>query len=180
MAKQTLFYPRKFILWIIFFVVITGFSGLVYGAVQQSFRQGANDPQIQLAEDTAANLDSGQPVQMDVPTRKVDVEKSLAPFVIIYDKNGKVTSSSGVLNGQTPELPSGIFDNVKNSGEERFTWQPQDDTRIAAVVTSYNGGYVLAGRSLREVENREHKLTLQVAGVWIAAVGIVTVLSFLL
>lgn len=117
---------------------------------------------------------------MDVPSHKVDVEKSLASFVIIYDKNGKVTSSSGVLNGQTPEIPSGILDNVQNSGEQRFTWQPQDDTRIAAVVTSYNDGYVLAGRNMREVEIREHKLMLQVAGVWIAAVGIVTVLSFLL
>ena len=180
MAKQTLFYPRKFILWFIFFVIITGFSGLVYGSVQQVFRQGANDPQIQMAEDTAANLNSGQPVQMDVPTHKVDVAKSLASFVIIYDKDGKVTSSSVQLNGQTPPLPDGVLTAVKDDGEKRFTWQPQDDVRIAAVVTSYNDGYVLAGRSLREVEIRENKLTLQVAGVWIAAVGIVTVLSFLL
>lgn len=33
MAKQTtLSMPRKLILWVIFFVIITGFSGLVYGA----------------------------------------------------------------------------------------------------------------------------------------------------
>lgn len=168
---------NKLVLWVIFFVVITAFCGLVYGAAQQDFRQTANDPQIQMAEDASVALGAGQKVN---PPGSVDVAHSLTPFMIVYNSQGQVVSSNAKLNGQTPVLPSGIFNNVKNNGEERFTWQPQDDVRIAAVVTSYTGGFVLAGRNIREVENREHKLTLQVGGVWVAAVGIVTGLIVLL
>lgn len=179
MAKQEkgLSMPRKFVLWLISFVIITGFSGFIYAAVQQDMRQGANDPQIQMAEDTAQMLNDHKFISI---SEKINIADSLAPFRIVYDKNGKVTGSEAQLHGNTPELPQGIFDNVKNGGEERFTWQPESGVRIAAVVTSYIDGYVLAGRNIREVENREHKLMLQVSGVWIAAVGIVTVLVILL
>lgn len=169
--------PHKLVLWAIFLVIITAFCGLVYGGVQQNYRQSANDPQIQMAEDAAAALGAGQKVN---PSGSVGIAHSLAPFLIVYNAQGQVVSSSAKLHGQTPQLPIGIFDNVKNNGEERFTWQPEDDVRIAAVVTSYNGGFVLAGRNIREVENREHKLMLQVGGVWVGAVGIVSLLILLL
>ena len=42
-----------FRVWAPFAVVICAFSGLAYITVQQSERQGANDPQIQMAEDAA-------------------------------------------------------------------------------------------------------------------------------
>lgn len=178
MAKPRFqFLPHKLLLWIIFTVIITGFCGLVYGAVQQDMRQGANDPQIQMAEDTATSLNAGEKV---TPVGSVDIAHSLASFIIVYNEQKQVIASGARLNGQMPQLPMGIFDNVKNFGEERFTWQPEDDVRIAAVVTQYNGGFVLAGRNIREIENREHKLLLQVAGVWIGAMGIITVLTLLL
>ena len=42
-------------------VLATLCCGLVYGAVQQDLRMGANDPQLQLAEDAARALDAGAP-----------------------------------------------------------------------------------------------------------------------
>jgi hypothetical protein len=45
---------NTFLRWLPLAVAITILAGLVYATVQQSLRQGANDPQIQLAEDTAA------------------------------------------------------------------------------------------------------------------------------
>lgn len=66
-------------------VIVTGFSGLIYTAVQQDLRQSANDPQIQMAEDTATKLAAGQQVQNVVPAEKVDIATSLAPYIIVFD-----------------------------------------------------------------------------------------------
>lgn len=73
--------------WLPIAVVIVALCALVYASVQQSLRQGANDPQIQMAEDVATVLPAG----------KVDLALSLAPFVIIYDSTQKVLASSAVL-----------------------------------------------------------------------------------
>jgi hypothetical protein len=54
--------------WLLLAIVLTGLIGLVYVAVQQDLRQGANDPQIQMAEDALAKLANGQSVQNVVPS----------------------------------------------------------------------------------------------------------------
>ena len=177
MAKQSLREPRKFLLWLIFFIVITACCGMLYLAVQQDMRISANDPQIQMAEDTAVSLGAGQKMTSVTP---IDIATSLASFLIIYNSEGQVIFSGAKLNDQTPQLPSGVFASVKSNGEQRFTWQPQVGVRIATVVVPYSGGYVLAGRSLREVEKRIDQLGIQVGVVWGSTVGIVTVLSLLL
>ncbi len=169
-------------------IVITATCGLVYGAVQQDLRQSANDPQIQIAEDIAGAIDHGQPPQTIIPPFKVDISKSLAPYVIIYDKDGNVLQSGVQLDGKTPDVPRGVF-NVsqwKNpiighhltlgtpTDETRFTWQPKDDVRSAAVIKKFSGaggGYVLAGRSLREVEARVMRLLLYVGLAWVVTMG---------
>jgi hypothetical protein len=40
--------------WLLIVIIVTGICGLIYGVVQQDIRQGANDPQIQMAEDAAS------------------------------------------------------------------------------------------------------------------------------
>ena len=75
--------------WLPLAAVITLFCGLIYATVQQSYRMDANDPQIQMAEDTARALESGQPASSLVPSGKVDIAQSLAPYLIIYDTNGQ-------------------------------------------------------------------------------------------
>src|SRR4051812_9606841 len=99
--------------WLVMAVMITGLVGLCYGAVQQDLRQSANDPQIQMAEDIATKLTDGQSLQSVVPAEKVDIAKSLAPYIIIFDGTGKPIASSAQLDGQIPTLPPGIPDNVR-------------------------------------------------------------------
>jgi len=159
--------------------IVTGLSGLLYAAVQQDLRQSANDPQIQMAEDTAAKLADGQQVQNVVPAEKVDIANSLAPYIIVFDATGKPIASSVQLNGQTPTIPSGVFDYVRQNGEDRITWQPQSGVRSAIVVTQFKGpnsGFVLAGRSLREVEIREDDIMHLILLGWIAIL-LVTLLA---
>ncbi len=161
------------------FVVVTGIFITIYSTVQQDQRSAANDPQIQMAEDTAVALDHGkQPA--DLVGQSVKVDESLAPFLIIYDGQGKVLASSASLNEQTPALPDGVLGQKGADGLYWFklkfeswsndyhtlTWQPRNDVRIAAVITHYENGYVLAGRSLKETEKRESKTALMALIGW--------------
>jgi sensor histidine kinase regulating citrate/malate metabolism len=169
--------------WLLSVIVVSGLIGLIYAAVQQDIRQGANDPQIQMAEDIAAKLANGEQVQNVVPSEKVDIAKSLAPYVIIFDANGNPIASSAQLDGQTPTIPSGVFDSVRQNGEDRITWQPQAGVRSAVVVTQYKGqnsGYVLAGRSLREVEKREDNLLLILLTGWVVMLFVTLVATAIL
>jgi hypothetical protein len=163
--------------WLLMAVIVTGFSGLIYTAVQQDIRQTADDPQIQMAEDTAAKLANGQQVQNVVPSEKVDIARSLAPYIIVFDTSGKPVASSAVLDGQTPTIPSGVFDYVRQNNEDRFTWQPRPGVRSAVVVTQFKGttsGFVLAGRSLREVEKREDNIMYIVLLGWVGMLFVIS------
>src|SRR5690242_8213126 len=99
---------------------------------------------------------------------------SLAPYLIVFDASGQPVAGSARLNGITPTVPSGVFASVQQAGEERLTWQPQTGVRSAAVVTRVDGaasGFVLAGRSLREVEDRITALEQIVGLVWVVGVA---------
>lgn len=163
-------------------VVITCMCLLVYGAVQQNFRQEANDPQIQISEDMANNLKD----EARIPTfaSSKDISVTLSPFVMVFDDKKELSTSEAILDSKPPVLPSGVLDFAKKYQQARVTWQPKSNVRIAAVVTYYTGknsGYVLAGRSLREVEKREDQLALEAGFVWLvsllATVFIITVFN---
>lgn len=172
------------LLWLSFAVALTVLCGLVYAAVQQDMRQGANDPQIQMAEDAALALAEGAIPSSVVPaSTPIDIATSLAPYTIIFDDTGKPIASSARLNGAIPSPPAGVFSYTKEFGEDRLTWQPEKFVRQAIVVIRYDGaqsGFVLSGRSLREVEIREAKLELQVGAAWVFGlfITLVTTLIF--
>ncbi len=62
--------------WIPFAVVLTAVALMVYAAVQQVYRSSANDPQIQMAEDTAARLAAGASPETVVAGEPVDMARS--------------------------------------------------------------------------------------------------------
>lgn len=162
---------KTFLFWIYSSFIVTIICGLVYTAVQQNFRQTANDPQIELSEDLANAMAAGEPPQ-DIGNPGFDLSQSLSPFVAIYDSSGKALAFTATLDGQAPKLPAGVFDAARKNGQDRFTWQPKSGVRAAAVVTYYhndaqkNSGFVLAGRSIKEVEKRERILTYQILAAW--------------
>jgi hypothetical protein len=172
--------------WLPFALGITVLAGLVYTSVQQVYRMGANDPQIQMAEDAASALAAGQPAGALVPAGKIDIARSLAPYWVVFDANGKVLASDAVLNGETPILPTGVMEYTRQHGEDRISYQPQPGVRSAVVVAAANGGqagFVMVGRSLREVEDRINNLALITGGLWAAAMaislGLAAVMEFL-
>ncbi len=150
-------------LWIPLAVVVVLLSGLMYVTAQQVLRISANDPQIQIAQDTANALSQGVSPESILPVGKVDLATSLASYVEVFDDLGKPVASSGLLHNQMPPLPPGVFDYVRQHGEDRITWQPERAVRMATVIVHYGGsqpGFVLAGRSLYEVEARTSNLEL--------------------
>ena len=130
-------------------------AGLVYAAVQHVQRTDANDPQVEMAEDAAVALDAGAAPSSMVGTQRIDIARSLAPFLAVYDTVGTVLATDGVLDGRAPVPPSGVLETARGSGRDVITWQPRSGVRIAIAVIPWRGGTVLAGRSLRLVEQRE-------------------------
>jgi hypothetical protein len=152
-------------------VLATLACALVYTTVQQDLRSGANDPQFQLAEDAVAALNAGATPSTLVGAAKVDVARSLAPFLVIFDATGAVIATDGVLDGHDPVPPGGVLDSARSDPPNTVTWQPRAGVRIAQVSLPWRGGTVLAGRSLREVEQREDQLLSVVSAFWL--VGLV-------
>lgn len=159
---------------------VLGFA--LYAIPQQVLRLGANDPQLQLATDAVASLENGKAASEAIPTADIDMARSLTPFVIAYDDAGKPMASQATLNGAVPAPPTGVFDYVRQHSEERLSWQPvmgrEHGVRIAAVVERVGGahpGFVLAGRSLREVEAREQQIEHMAGLAWIAMLGLIVV-----
>jgi hypothetical protein len=155
-----------------FIVAITFICGMIYIVGQQIYRHSANDPQIQMAVDAAAALSSGQAPETLIGNSKVDIAISLAPYLIIFDPAGQSIASSAILDNQTPTIPAGIFDYTKQHGQDRITWQPKAKVRQAAIIVYYEGqhsGFVLAGRSMREIEMREGQLLSICIICWLIA-----------
>lgn len=156
--------------WLTLVFVITVMTGFFYLTIQQTLRIGANDPQIQIAEDIVTTLNKAN--QLPTLNPVIDIKKSLATFVIILNKQGKTVTSTAQLNGQTPTIPLGVFQYAQTHQENRLTWQPEAGLRFATVVIPYGdkSGYVLVGRSLREVEKRIDRITFLAAAAWIVSV----------
>jgi hypothetical protein len=163
--------------WIPLAALTVLLTGMIYVATQQSYRGGANDPQIQMATDAVNALQRGAAPQDLVTTNKIDIAESLAPYLAIYDTNHQLVATSATLHGESLAPPSGVFEHAQANGMNVLTWQPEAGVRSAIVIKSYPGGFVLAGRSLQNVEERETHLEqlLFIGGLATLALTFVTI-----
>ncbi len=185
MSDMKLF-TKTFIKWLPLGVAITMLCGLIHVSVQQNYRQGLNDPQIQMAEDAARYLAKDYTPAAVVPRgQSIDIAQSLAPWIAVYDESGKVLESSAVLDGKPPMPPHGVFDTTHwkdpivghhltadvPANQNRVSWESASGVRNAIVIAHIEGskgGFVIAGRNMREVEEREGSLMQMIALGWIA------------
>ena len=140
--------------WLPVAAAATVLAGTLYVVAQQQLRSDANDPQVQMAEDAATQgvtvAAAGLPA--------VDVKRSLAPWLIVYGPDRKAVGGSARLNGRLPDYPVSAFDNAPPGGRDMITWQPEPGVRAATVIVGFKGGWIVAGRSLRLVEERENSV----------------------
>jgi hypothetical protein len=169
--------------WLPLGAAVTLMAGLIYLIDQQQIRLGGNNPQVQMAEDAAAAIAAGQTPQSLVPAAKIEISSSLSSYVMVFDTGGKLLASGAMLHGADPAVPAGIFDSVRQSGEDRVTWQPESGVRQAAVVVPVSGGpggFVLAGRSMRELEALEDSQLLRVQLGWLVTMLVTLGLTLIL
>ena len=156
---------RKQIVYLAIVGVLVVIFGTIYTVVQQAQRSDANYPQIQMAEDMAAQIDSNKDPHIASTLSPVDMQSSLAPFTIVYDQKGNVVSGSGYLGKKVPKAPLSMLEKSKGKTYNAVTWQPAGNVRIASVTVAAKDYYVLSGRSLTEVEkNENHTLQLSLIG----------------
>ena len=140
--------------WICTGLIVGLIYGSMYTVMQQDLRLGANDPQIQLAQDAAAQLTQGKSKAAVLPTMRVDLDKSLAPAVIIYGSTGRPLAGNGYIGGSLPDFPRGALQSNDATAYHAVTWQPNKNLRLAVVIVKAGDNYVLSARSLAEVERR--------------------------
>ena len=154
--------------------IITVIFAVTYAAVQQGYRTAANDPQIQIARDINTRLRQGKPVDAFFAD-SVDITNSLSAFAIVYDVAGRPIRSSGYLDGKMLQLPAGVFDYARIHGAHEVTWQPRDGVRMAMAIVKTAAasiGFVASGRSLQEVELREHNLVTMMFIGWLVCIAL--------
>ncbi len=155
---------KVFIQWLPIGITILILCGFINVAVQQMTRQMLNDPQIQMAEDAQNALLSGKAPTDIVPRGELfDVEKSLKPFIAVYDSAGIPLESSATVGNLPPKPPIGVFEYAQKTGKNWVTWQPNSTTRIALVVMpvgNSSGYFVASGRNMRVVESHISTLNL--------------------
>jgi len=158
--------------------LVTVIMLLIYATVQQVYRTGLDDPQTQLVKDIGLQLEQGRSAQMVVNDDSFDITRSLSPFIILYDAQGKPLRSNAFLDGKMPEVPVGVFEEVKRNGEHAFSWQPRKGVRMAMVIIKTNAmpvQFVAAGRSMAAVEQRIKNLVTMVFIAWIICMAIIAV-----
>lgn len=172
---------QTFTTWLPLAIVTLVLCALAYVGLQQNYRLSANDPQIQIAQDIAAAINRGdaQASAIVPPEPSSDMSSSLATFVVIYSATGTPVGASAGIDGKAPTISQEVLATALKNGENRVTWEPKTGVRIAAVITSYTSptesGFILVGRSLKEVEIRERLLMVMSA----VATAVALVFSFL-
>ena len=154
-------------------IIATVLTGLIYVGVQQAYRMGANDPQLQVARQIAYKLSANRPVTNMAYNDTVNLLQSLGTFIQVYNANQALVTSTGYIGATTPVAPPGVLEAAAHNGENLVTWQPALGVRLACVIeATRQGDYVLVGRSLGEVEKRESNLLTMCILCWLACMGI--------
>lgn len=155
-------------IWLIAAILVTMLFGVLYVAMQQCLRQGANDPQVSMAQDATMELDRQRdPTSFNFNDTAVDIAYSMAPFILVYDRAGNVVAGNGMLDGEIPKIPFGVLQHTPPHDTHAVTWQPRDGVRIAAVSIQARDYYVVVGRSLYVVESHIQLVTMYVASAWL-------------
>jgi hypothetical protein len=155
--------------WVGYAAAVTLLCFLVYIIAQQNFRQLANDPQFQLAQDAVNAINKGADPKLLTGTQQLDLASTLSPYVLIYDANGNAGNNI-TLDGQIPKPPAGALNEARNNGVNSVTWQPRPGVREATVMMVTHKDYVVvAGRSLQTTEDHIARLGGQVLFGWIAS-----------
>ena len=148
----------------------------IYATVQQSYRTGLNDPQMQIAGDLRLQIEKGGSIESYFRNDTIDIRRSLSPFIVLYDNTGKPIRYDALLDGKPPQVPADIFFEVRQEGEYDVSWQPRDGVRMAMVIVKTNSKptqFIAVGRSMAVVENRTANVMMTILMAWTVSMGVI-------
>ncbi len=141
-----------------------------YTLVQQSTRLSANDAPLAAAQTAKHQLENGMKAQQVVPATPTNLKTDSTIFITVVDSSRNVLASSAQLDGAPTLPPSGTFDTATKKGSNWFTWEPENGVRLATQVLPYSlgssSGYVVAGQSLKQAEDRINTYGWIILATW--------------
>ena len=158
--------------WLVPIVVTSIVFGTIYVVTQQLDRLSANDDPLRLASQIAAELREGQSTTINAQPH-VDLERSLALFVVVENSQGTATSGSGYLKNQLVSLPTGVLSNAARTGHDDVTWQPEAGLRFATVTLKVGDQFVSAGQSLAPSEDRDGTFRELIGFGWLVSMLVI-------
>jgi hypothetical protein len=161
--------------WIVGAFAVTVAIAAVYLSLQQLNRSAADDAGDRLASQVTSAGGAGGGAGGAGAAAHVDLATSLAPFFVVYDRSGVPVSGTGYLDGRLARIPAGVVRTALAEGMDRVTWQPRPGLRFATVAQKDGDRVVVAGQSLKPVEDRIDRLGLMLVVGWIAAVFLLAV-----
>jgi hypothetical protein len=163
---------RTLVRWLLPVVVTTIIFGTIYVVTQQLDRLSANDDPLRLASQVAAELREGQSATIHAQPH-VDLQRSLALFVVVENSQGSATAGSGFLKNQLVSLPTGVLANAAISGRDDVTWEPERGLRFATVTLRVGDQFVTAGQSLAPSEDRDNTFRQLIGFGWLASMVVI-------
>ena len=160
------------------FVILTLTAILVFGAFQFTLRSSANDTPNEISEQISKVIKLGQTPNLGYDT--INPKTDSSPFVIVFDDQKKEVVSNLKTDNQTPNLPSGVLDEVDKKGINSISWEPEKGTRLAVTIKKVETTkkfYVLTGQSLTRAENKIKTILYLVIGFWLVGIIAITLIE---
>ncbi len=90
-------------------------------------------------------------------------------YIMTFNQNKKLVSSTTTHNGKPVVFPPGVFDHVSGNTPYSLTWEPEKKLRQAVLIYKTNNpaGYVVMGRSLKVYEERKAQVVRTVIPFWL-------------
>src|SRR5215213_1032525 len=154
----------------------------IYISMQQIYRTGLDDPQVQLVQDVGSGIKKGLAFENLVPRDTVNIDHSLRPFLVAYNGEGQPLNSTGYLDGKMAKLPFGVLDYTRKNHDHRVTWEPRKGVRMAMVIEYINTSaiaFIAAGRSMAEVESRSLSMTSLLFKAWLLSISLVIIFAIM-
>lgn len=163
---------RRIVVAVAAYALFAGGLATLYIVEQQSGRNAVEDAPRALLSTGEATAAATQPDRVDLTTY-------LGTFWVQYDAHGDPIAGNGYLDGKLAQVPHGVLDAAKATGEgDAVSWEPEQGLRFAIVAQPVGSGVIVAGQSLQRTEDRATRTLLYiglalVAGAFVvgAAVG---------
>ncbi|WP_426625733.1 hypothetical protein ACPPVW_06685 [Leifsonia sp. McL0607] len=157
---------RRIIVAVAAYALFAGGLATLYVVVQQDGRHAVEDAPRALLSAGATTSPAQQP-------DRLDLEHYLGTFWVRYDAAGRPTAGNGYLSGSLAQVPRGVLETARATGEDAVSWEPEPGLRFAIVAQPLDEGVIVAGQSLQRTEQRTDRTMLFIAGALVAGLFVV-------